>query len=138
MNKELVVSMVPFADMLNHDIQKFQTKWFYDDARQGFCIQANDNIPRGDQIYLNYGAKSNANFLMSYGFLDESNKDNFAAINVPLDSDDSQHQMKSFICSKILEENPKSEYFLRETLDHEGSAKFISWIRMHVFEDQDT
>ena len=134
-NGQLELSMVPYADMLNHDIKICQTKWFYDDKRGGFCIQATDNIPRGDQIFLNYGSKSNSNFLLSYGFLDESNFDNFASINVPLSPNDTQLKLKKWICENQKVQNEKCEYFLRETLDHINTANFLSWMRFLVFEE---
>jgi protein-histidine N-methyltransferase len=40
-------AFVPYADMLNHRRPK-QTTWHYDDAREGFIIEACDDIKRGD------------------------------------------------------------------------------------------
>jgi len=37
---------VPYADMLNHRRPR-QTTWYYSDEKEGFVIEACDDIPRG-------------------------------------------------------------------------------------------
>ena len=38
---------VPYADMLNHKRPR-QTTWYYDQEKEGFVIEACDDIPRGE------------------------------------------------------------------------------------------
>lgn len=47
-------AFVPLADMLNHKRPK-QTSWSYCDERKGFIIEAQEDIPRGEQVYDSYG-----------------------------------------------------------------------------------
>ena len=62
-------ALVPFADMLNHH-RPPQTSWTFDNVKEGFSIQALDDIPRGAAVLDSYGRKSNSQFLINYGFVD--------------------------------------------------------------------
>ena len=59
---------VPYADMLNHRRPR-QTTWYYSDEREGFVIEACDDIERGAQVYDSYGRKCNSRFFLNYGFI---------------------------------------------------------------------
>jgi len=63
---------VPLADMLNHRRPR-QTTWYYDDIKEGFIIDACDDIPRGSQVYDSYGRKCNSRFFLNYGFINQDN-----------------------------------------------------------------
>jgi histone-lysine N-methyltransferase SETD3 len=64
--------LAPFADLLNHKRPR-QTQWFYDDNLESFVIQAIEDIPEGSEIFDFYGKKTNARFLLNYGFCLEDN-----------------------------------------------------------------
>ena len=64
--------LAPFADLLNHKRPR-QTQWYYDDNLESFVIQAIDNIKEGSEIFDSYGKKTNARFLLNYGFCLEDN-----------------------------------------------------------------
>ena len=66
-------ALVPFADLLNHRRPR-QTQWFYDDERNAFIVQAIENIEPNMEIFDSYGKKSNARFLLNYGFSIENNE----------------------------------------------------------------
>jgi histone-lysine N-methyltransferase SETD3 len=65
-------AMVPYADMLNH-YRPRETKWQFDEERQGFTVVSLQNIPAGAQVYDSYGRKCNHRFLLNYGFSVENN-----------------------------------------------------------------
>ena len=65
-------ALAPFADLLNHKRPR-QTQWYYDDNLESFVIQAIDNIKAGEEIFDSYGKKTNARFLLNYGFCLEDN-----------------------------------------------------------------
>ena len=65
-------ALAPFADLLNHKRPR-QTQWYYDDNLESFVIQAIDNIKEGEEIFDSYGKKTNARFLLNYGFCLEDN-----------------------------------------------------------------
>ena len=81
---------VPYADMLNHKRPR-QTSWTYTDDREGFIIEALEDIKRGDQIYDSYGKKCNTRFLLNYGFINLNNDANEYPLNVELDTFDVNH-----------------------------------------------
>ena len=64
--------LAPFADLLNHKRPR-QTQWYFDDNLDSFVIQAIENIKQGDEIFDSYGKKTNARFLLNYGFCLEDN-----------------------------------------------------------------
>ena len=66
-------ALVPFADLLNHRRPR-QTQWFYDDEKDAFIVQAIENIEQGNEIFDSYGKKTNARFLLNYGFSIENNE----------------------------------------------------------------
>ena len=66
-------ALVPFADLLNHRRPR-QTQWFYNDEKDAFIVQAIENIDKGREIFDSYGKKSNARFLLNYGFSIENNE----------------------------------------------------------------
>ena len=64
--------LAPFADLLNHKRPR-QTQWYFDDNLQSFVIQATENIKEGNEIFDSYGKKTNARFLLNYGFCLDDN-----------------------------------------------------------------
>ena len=78
---------VPYADMLNHKRPR-QTSWTYTDDRQGFIIEALEDIKRGEQVYDSYGKKCNTRFLLNYGFINLDNDANEYPLTVKMDEND--------------------------------------------------
>ena len=64
--------LAPFADLLNHKRPR-QTQWYYDDKLESFVIQATEDIQEGNEIFDSYGKKTNARFLLNYGFCLDDN-----------------------------------------------------------------
>ena len=80
-------ALVPFADLLNHRRPR-QTQWFYDDEKDAFIVQAIENIEQGNEIFDSYGKKTNARFLLNYGFSIENNETSEYCITISsLDSE---------------------------------------------------
>jgi len=92
-------ALVPHADMLNH-YRPRETKWTFDDERQGFTITTLQSIPVGAQVYDSYGQKCNHRFLLNYGFAVEDNHelDGFCPNEVPVElgllRNDPLHELK--------------------------------------------
>ena len=64
--------LAPFADLLNHKRPR-QTQWYYDDNLESFVIEATENIKEGCEVFDSYGKKTNARFLLNYGFCIDDN-----------------------------------------------------------------
>ena len=74
-------AFVPFADMLNHRRPR-ETTWYYSDEKEGFIIEACENIPRGAPVHDSYGKKCNSRFFLNYGFINHNNDANEVVFNV--------------------------------------------------------
>ena len=73
-NDKTIQGMVPWADMLNHSLPA-QTKWGYRD--DFFYIDSIANIESNSEIMDSYGLKTNATYLLHYGFTvaDDANRE---------------------------------------------------------------
>ena len=77
--------LAPFADLLNHKRPR-QTQWYYDDNLESFVIQATENIKEGSEIFDSYGKKTNARFLLNYGFCMDDNDTSEYLLTVELNN----------------------------------------------------
>ena len=75
--------LAPFADLLNHKRPR-QTQWYYDDVINAFVIQAIEDIQEGSEIFDSYGKKTNARFLLNYGFCLDDNDTSEYLLSVEL------------------------------------------------------
>jgi histone-lysine N-methyltransferase SETD3 len=85
--------LAPFADLLNHKRPR-QTQWYYDDNLESFVIQAMENIKEGSEIFDSYGKKTNARFLLNYGFCLDDNDTSEYLLTVELNEDYPLFDMK--------------------------------------------
>jgi hypothetical protein len=68
--------IVPYIDMCNHSSNP-NTRWYYDEQKNCFCLIATKTIQQGCEIFDTYGAsKSNTQLLLAYGFCLDDNEDN--------------------------------------------------------------
>ena len=68
-----LAATVPFADMCNYNYSNInQTSWEWNNTDNMFCVMAKRNISRNQPIFESYGEKSHFNFLLYYGFIDQS------------------------------------------------------------------
>eukprot|EP00611_Tribonema_gayanum_P011714 TRINITY_DN2206_c0_g1_i1.p1 TRINITY_DN2206_c0_g1~~TRINITY_DN2206_c0_g1_i1.p1 ORF type:complete len:623 (-),score=100.36 TRINITY_DN2206_c0_g1_i1:399-2267(-) len=67
-------SMVPVADMLNHERTRSEgamARWRYAPERGAFIIAAKESVPAGSQIFISYGWRTNKHSLLDFGFVHE-------------------------------------------------------------------
>lgn len=123
---------VPYADMLNHRRPR-QTTWYYSDEREGFIIEACDDIVRGDQVYDSYGQKCNSRFFLNYGFINQPNDANEVPIIVTLDKEKDQvaYDIKMQLISKTKD---FQKFRVVENLEEKVMKEFISWLRYAEFD----
>lgn len=119
---------VAYADMLNHQRPK-ETQWSYCDDRQGFIIEATDDIKRGQPVYDSYGKKCNTRFLLNYGFINLNNDANEFPLVVRLKP---SHPFSDAKC-KMLKEDCRT---FRVQADFQESVmpKFMSFMRFVEFD----
>jgi len=123
---------VPYADMLNHKRPR-QTTWYYSDERQGFIIEACDDIPRGAQVYDSYGRKCNSRFFLNYGFINLNNDANEVPVVIDMLDNDPNLEFKLKL---INEQRSKAsmKFRLVENLYEQVMNEFLSWLRFVYFE----
>lgn len=80
-------AFVPLADMLNHKRPKL-TSWCYSEEKQGFIIETDEKIDRGQMIFDSYGRKCNSRFLLNYGFVVDDNDANEVNVTVAAEFND--------------------------------------------------
>jgi hypothetical protein len=65
--------LVPFVDMLNHQ-RGPNTRWEYDPEGQVFRLFAQREYLPGEEVFGDYGRKSNTDLLLNYGFCIDDNE----------------------------------------------------------------
>ncbi len=123
-------AFVAYADMLNHRRPR-QTSWQYCDKRQGFIIEALEDISRGEQIYDSYGKKCNTRFLLNYGFINLNNDGNEFPFKVNLDLTDPHYAAKNELLGTALS---KRTYRVMADFTEASTFKWLSWCRYVVYE----
>ena len=83
------LGMVPYADLLNHS-DKPNTHWYFDDNKDAFLVVATKDIKKNTEIYDSYGAKTNFELMLYYGFSVKDNPNstlNFMVDDVLVEAD---------------------------------------------------
>lgn len=119
---------VAYADMLNHQRPK-ETQWSYCDEREGFIIEATDDIKRGQQVYDSYGKKCNTRFLLNYGFINLNNDANEFPLVVRIKPDDPTFADKY----KMIKEDCRTFRVMTDFCEP-VMAKFLSFLRFTEYE----
>jgi len=121
---------VAYADMLNHKRPR-QTSWTYTDDREGFIIEALEDIKRGEQIYDSYGQKCNTRFLLNYGFINLNNDANEFPLMVTVLEDDKFAFQKAEMLAGASSRMFKVETDFTKT----KMAEFLSFTRFCEFDE---
>merc|ERR1712130_732135 len=95
--------LVPMADMLNHRRPR-ETKWTYDQSKQGFVISALQVIKGDAEIFDSYWRKCNSRFFVNYGFSLEKNPDNEARLEFNLLPTYPQYNMKVLMLGETFDD----------------------------------
>ncbi|SMN20465.1 similar to Saccharomyces cerevisiae YHL039W EFM1 Probable lysine methyltransferase involved in the monomethylation of eEF1A (Tef1p/Tef2p) [Maudiozyma saulgeensis] len=80
--------LMPIIDLLNHK-NDTKTRWTFSENKVNFISnELNFKNTKGtpnDQLYNNYGDKSNEELLLGYGFVEEANKYDYCRLTLRLD-----------------------------------------------------
>ena len=123
--------LAPFADLLNHKRPR-QTQWYFDNILQSFVIQALEDIEQGNEIFDSYGKKTNARFLLNYGFALEDNDTNEVSLTVVFND--------TFPMFKIKKNFFQNEYefiktfILNDNIYESQLFELLSFLRFILFE----
>ncbi|EKX44125.1 hypothetical protein GUITHDRAFT_109909 [Guillardia theta CCMP2712] len=92
--------MAPMADLFNHGDVK--TSYTFNAASGHFELFTQQFFSRGEQIFMNYDSKNNAEFLLQYGFVIESNPHDYVGIAASIGNDQPFYRDKSLDCLRVL------------------------------------
>ncbi|MEZ4309430.1 MAG: SET domain-containing histone-lysine N-methyltransferase [Polyangiaceae bacterium] len=87
-------ALAPLADMMNHSASP-GVDWEFDDASGEMRMIAVEPIARGAEVHDSYGEKSNARFLVAYGFTMPDNPDDETSIPLSLAKDQPRYSEKA-------------------------------------------
>jgi protein-histidine N-methyltransferase len=122
--------LVPLADMLNHKRPR-ETSWTYDQALEGFIVEAIDEICPGAEVLDSYGKKCNSRFLLNYGFIVLNNDANEYPFIFKLKPTDSLYEHK-----KLILENSTNFVFRLQTNLSEPFDEFLATLRFLEVDDE--
>lgn len=123
------VALVPYADQLNHTFPE-QVKWEFDVKLNSFVVKAAQRIPRGHEICVCYGFKSNISLLMNFGFVFPDNKAQSIMLKFYLDPNDPLYQVKKDLISDL----DFMEFEAWERFESPMAKSMLSWIRYVCYE----
>ncbi|CAA0831949.1 SET domain-containing protein [Striga hermonthica] len=87
------VSMIPFADFLNHSCNS-ESYVLSDESQQHSVVIADRDFALGDEVLINYGNFSNASLLLDFGFTVCGNKYDQAQIELTVPQSDVLYEKK--------------------------------------------
>lgn len=94
-----MVTMVPLADMINHAVpSKVNCSFRFDSSQNGFVIEADRDVSKGEELLYSYGEKPNCEFLLHYGFtVDDNAVEESLQMLITLRNDDPNKELKKCI-----------------------------------------
>jgi hypothetical protein len=81
----VILGIVPFADMLNHN-PRAKVAWKFDHTANMFRMYSEEPFAANTQVYNNYGPRSNRRLLLDFGFVLQDNPFDFVEIPAPVPS----------------------------------------------------
>ncbi|XP_072164182.1 actin-histidine N-methyltransferase-like [Diadema setosum] len=93
------LALIPLWDMCNHANGEMKTD--FDQERDACVNMAMADFKAGEQIYICYGRRSNADLLLYSGFVYPDNSCDSMAIQLGLSSSDRLYAMKAQLCAII-------------------------------------
>ncbi|KAG2201074.1 hypothetical protein INT47_010826 [Mucor saturninus] len=127
----VLISMVPMADMLNHKTGFNNARLFHEP--ESLQMRAIKDIKEGEQIYNTYGDLCNADLLRKYGFADDQNEFDIVEIDGPLVVEsccpDAPKELVEQKIDFLMEEGVFDECFVIDS-DHEIPPELI--VSVHV------
>ena len=98
------IFLSPYIDMANHGC-KNNTRWYYDDNIEHFCLASKKKINKGEEIFDTYGSSlPNKKLFVNYGFTDIKNKN----LDIVLEFNNKKYACKHI---NIVEGNKINELF---------------------------
>lgn len=133
--------MVPMGDMFNHRSPK-QLEWIYNETTGTFDYWVKEDVAAGGELFISYGTKSNAEYLLHYGFaVADLPKRNYSVCSVRValglngvpDQEAKRKWLIKASFSPVTEHEP-AEFTLRDTWEKEPD-KMLAHARLLELSD---
>lgn len=111
-------ALVPFADLFNHDVTAI-VKYRTNNLRQTFNLDIQTLKQNGQEIFNNYGAKSNESLIVGYGFTILDTDDD---VYLP-ESNDSSASNGSTPYTIRRQSNPHNTYWVQINIDERDNLR---------------
>ncbi|XP_075976821.1 SET domain containing 3 [Anticarsia gemmatalis] len=123
---EAVTAFIPLWDMCNHEHGKITTD-YNKELNQGECFAVRDFKP-GEQIFIFYGARPNADLFLHNGFVYPNNKHDSLSLQLGISSSDPLRETKLSLLNKLGLAGVT--HFNLYTGDNPISAELLAFIRI--------
>jgi histone-lysine N-methyltransferase SETD3 len=134
------LALVPYADLMNHNPY---SNTYIDAQKQGIpliskeeevAVYSDRSYRKFEQVFINYGEKSNADLLLLYGFALERNPFNSIDIVVGLSKDDPLYNQKK----SYLDRQGRGEASVRFPLQQDRyPSELVDFLRLLLVEPED-
>ncbi|EDW62267.2 actin-histidine N-methyltransferase [Drosophila virilis] len=119
-------ALIPFWDMANHRCGKI-TSYYKPSAQQMECI-AQEAFKAGEQFFIYYGDRCNADRLVHHGFLDMNNLKDYVHIRLGLSPTDALAEQRALLLSELNIER-KAELRVLPAPEH-ISGELLAFVRV--------
>ncbi|EDV99648.1 actin-histidine N-methyltransferase [Drosophila grimshawi] len=121
-----ISALIPYWDMTNHRCGKITS--YYDRAAQQMECTAQEAFKAGEQFFIYYGDRSNADRLVHHGFLDMHNLKDYVQIRLGLSPTDPLVEQRSLLLAELNIER-KAELRVLPAPEH-ISGELLAFVRV--------
>ncbi|KAL2623620.1 hypothetical protein R1flu_003825 [Riccia fluitans] len=126
-----IFALIPYGDCLNH---KAECEAFLDFSMEdeAVVLRTDRDYRVGDQVFISYGAdRPNSDLLISYGFVDQSNPNDFLSIEVGLLETDRLMGLKQQILEQAGFDNPQTFPLFKDRFP----TQLLTYVRLSRLSD---
>lgn len=129
------LAIAPLVDFLNHRAGALQLTRF----SNGIVAYAHKRYEAGDQVWVSYGGKSNAQLLSQYGFVDDDNMEEavYLRIGAHFELTEPHLEAKRALLEELLERDPESGIFKVARRPREWESQLLPAARALALAAQD-
>ncbi|XP_075700172.1 actin-histidine N-methyltransferase [Rhinoderma darwinii] len=129
----VTLALIPLWDMCNHTNGLITTGYNLEDDRCE-CV-ALQEFKEGEQIYIFYGTRSNAEFVIHNGFFFENNAHDRVKIKLGVSKSDRLYAMKAEVLARAG--IPTSSVFALHVIEPPISAQLLAFLRVFCMSEEE-
>jgi histone-lysine N-methyltransferase SETD3 len=128
-----ITALIPLWDMCNHKNGELTT----DFSLEKQCCQcfAMENLIQGDQVYIFYGNRPNAEFLVHNGFVYHRNQHDKVAVKMGISKNDPLYNSKMDVMAKVA--LPASRSYYLHTGSDPVDSELLMFSRIHCITQEE-